>query len=75
MPPSDPTDDPAVNAIRQALEALTDEELENLLSLRISFKPECSPEIRRNYAVRRELAREVLESRRLHTETAEAVPL
>lgn len=65
MTPSNPPDDPAMNAIRQTLEALPDEELEDGLSLRISFKPECAPEIRRDHAMRQELMREILESRRL----------
>ena len=57
-------DDPATNAIRQAVEALTDEELEQALSIRITLWPDCPSKIRRDHALRQELAREVLESRR-----------
>ncbi|WP_232727833.1 hypothetical protein [Acidovorax sp. 69] len=44
MTPSNPIDDPDMKAIREMLEALTNEELDTFLSLRISFKPECPRE-------------------------------
>lgn len=68
MNPPDLSNDPSSNALRQALQALTDEELEHDLALRVWFKPDCPPEIRRIFARRKEMAREVLEGRRLAAE-------
>lgn len=65
MTPSNPLHDPAMKAIQPTLEALTDEELEDAMGMRISFKPECPAETRRGYAMRQGLMREILESRRL----------
>lgn len=58
-------EDPPTNALRKALEALTDEELENDLGFHIWLKSGCPPEIRRIFARRKDMAREVLETRRL----------
>ena len=59
--------DSKMDAIRQSLEASTDEELEDQLSLRISFKEDCPPQRRRNHSLSQALAREILESRRAAT--------
>ena len=63
MTPPDQSDDSKIDALRKELEALTDEELDRQLSLRISFKDDCPPASRRNYALCQEMAREILESR------------
>ena len=62
MTPPDQSDAKMI-ARRKTLEALTDEELDTQLSLRISFKDDCPSEIRRDFALGQEMAREVLESR------------
>lgn len=64
MPQSTLPDDREIDAIPQTLEALTDEELDSQMSLRISFKEGCRPEFRRWYALTQALGREIQESRR-----------
>ena len=62
------SEDPSSSALRQTLEALTDEELENDLTFHIWLKPDCPSEIRRIFARRKEVTREVLESRQARQE-------
>ncbi len=61
-----PLDDPEINAIREALDALGDDELAESISLnvRITPGPDSPEEIRRDHFLRQQLAREILHSRR-----------